>query len=85
MPRKKCNIFNFFVLKSTASTSSNTSTSIDKNIYQCKFCFCEYKRHATRMKAHIMKCLKCPQELKKALNDVGSTSIIADVAQSQGR
>ena len=57
MPRKKCEAFDFFSYKKRNG----------KDIYSCKFCDCEYSRHATRMANHLIRCLKCPESVRAQL------------------
>lgn len=52
-----------------------TAETNNKNIYKCKFCHSQYTKHATRMTAHLLKCSRCPEEIKKYLK---SSNDLAD-------
>ncbi|CAH2012631.1 unnamed protein product [Acanthoscelides obtectus] len=63
--KPKSNVWNHFDLKKLEG----------KVVYTCKFCASEYVKNATRMTKHLLKCLKCPSNIKRDFKIVGSENV----------
>lgn len=55
--------------KSKVFTFFNEVKVNNKVVYVCKYCSLKYTHvNATKMKVHVKKCTKCPEEKKKCLD-----------------
>lgn len=56
----------------------------DKTVFECIYCKTEYVKNATRMKTHLLNCLKCPLYVKNLLKNKKTIDSVAECSNEPG-